>query len=423
MTKSLSKRVKYKQLVSEDTFLGDYLSYMEPLETPHAYDFWTACFVLSSAIGRCITVDRGGAPVYLNLFTILVAESGVTRKSTAVRHATKFVRTLADQYELIEAKITPELLEDRLARRAISTGSSSAVISISELVTFLGREKYVSSMPTLLTDLYDCPSVRSGGGSLSAGSRDLTNVFVSFLSASTPSWLVRAVNPDVIEGGFTSRVVFIVAENPKRRAPWPEPQDELLATKIHERLIAIRARAAEVEKIQISEGARRVFDKWYRTRILHRDAFRSSFQSREDAHILRVAAFLCINDDTWYIQHNHILAAIKIITEVREDGASIFEGTGSNSKLITGIDKLRDKLLSAGINGVKQAELTKACSGYIDAETMRASLDIMHELGMVQQFQNVQVSRGRPTTIWRGTGLLTASNALDRIIDKHSPQR
>lgn len=403
--------------------MGDYFSYMEPLETPHAYDFWTACFLISSAVGRVITVDRGGAPVYLNLFALLIAESGVTRKSTGVRHATTFIRDLSNETRalLIEAKITPELLEEKLHRQALETGSSNAIISISELVTFLGKEKYVSSMPTLLTDLYDCPSIRSGGGSLTSGSRDLKDVFVSFLSASTPSWLVRAVNPDVIEGGFTSRVMFICAEEPKRRSPWPEPQNEAIRSSILDALTRIHVRAKEVQRIQITDGGRKAFDKWYRTRHLHRDPFRSSFQSREDAHILRLAAFLCINDDTWVIQHHHILNAIKVITEVREDGASIFEGTGSNSRIIAGIDKLRDKLLSAGLNGTPQRELTKVCSGYMDANTMRNALDIMHDLGLVQCFQNVQVSRGRPVTIWRGTSLLAASNALDRIIEAHSP--
>jgi hypothetical protein len=395
---------------------------MDPLETPHAYDFWTAVWAMSVALGRNIIVDRGGAPVYLNLFCLLIAESGVTRKSTAVRHATNFAREFTGENTLlIETKITPELLEERMHKQGNATGSSSAAISISELVTFLGREKYVSAMPTLLTDLYDCPSMRSGGGSLTSGSRDLRDVFVSFLSASTPSWLVRAVNPDVIEGGFTSRVMFIVCEEPKRRQAWPEPQDEKIREHLLSELRRVHEKAQEVERISISEGGYRAFTKWYRSRILHRDAFRSSFQSREDAHVLRLAAFLSINDDTWHIQHNHIVAAIKVITEVREDGASIFEGTGSQSRLIVGLDKLRDKLLAAGVNGTPQKELTKAVSNYMDAATMKAALDIMHDLGMVSCFQGVQLGRGRPVTIWRGAPPLIAGNALDRLVEAYKP--
>lgn len=397
---------------------------MDPLETPHAYDFWVGCNLLSAAVGRSVVVNRPMAPVYLNLFCILVAESGVTRKSTAVRHGTNFLRELcSDNPLLIENKTTPEKLEELLHKQTLVSGTSAAIISISELVTFLGREKYVSTMPTLLTDLYDCPKVRSGGGSLSVGSRDIHNVFVSFLSASTPSWLVRAVNPDVIEGGFTSRVMFIVAEEPKRRQSWPEKNNVEVENSIRNHLNRIRNKAIEVAQIEVSDGARRTFDRWYKSRPLHRDPFRASFQSREDAHVLRLAALLCINDDTWVIQANHISFAIKCITEVREDGASIFEGTGTNSRSIAGIDKIRDKLLAAGLNGLPQREITKSVAPYMDAEHMIAHLDIMHELGMVQKFEGVQVGRGRPKTIWRGTSVLASSKAIDLILQRLSPGR
>ncbi|MCA2593020.1 MAG: DUF3987 domain-containing protein, partial [Microcystis sp. M31BS1] len=365
---------------------------MNPLETPYAYDFWVGCNVLSAALGRDIIVNRPMAPVYLNLFTILVAESGITRKSTAVRHGLDFIRKLEkEDLALIEGKTTPERLEEILYEQTRDYKSSNVSICISELVTFLGREKYVSTMPTLLTDLYDSPKIRRLGGSLKTGSREAHNVFVQFLSASTPSWLVRAVNPDVIEGGFTSRVMFICAENPKKRQSWPEAPNKELEQQILIQLNNIKTKAKEVEKIELNLNARKVFDRWYKSRTLHKDPFRASFQSREDAHTLRLAAFLAINDGTWVIHSNHITQAIKIINEVREDGAQIFEGTGTNSRLIAGIDKIRDKLLEAGINGLPQTNLTKAVSSYMDAEHLVTALNIMHELQFVQKFDAIQV--------------------------------
>lgn len=418
-----STRVRYEKLVPNDTFIGQYLKYMDPQETAYSYDFWTACYLLSIAIGRGTVVNRPRAPVHLNLYLILVAESGVTRKSSSIREAVRFARPLCETTPLlIESKITPELLLTRLHEQGKKYDTGYAAIAISELVTFMGREKYVEAMPTLLTDLYDCPELRSPGGSISAGGQTLRNVFVSFLSASTPSWLLRAVNPDVIEGGFTSRVLFIVSEVPKRLNSWPEAGDEDAVGRITEQLKSIRERSAGIPSIEINETARRTFDRWYKTRIRGRDAFRSSFQSREDAHILRLAALLCINDSTWCIQNSHILAAIKIITQVREDGASIFEGTGNNSRLVIGIDKLRDKLLAAGQSGLPQTDLTKAVAMFMNAEHMKAALAIMHELQMVQKFENIQVARGRPVTIWRGTSELGKSKALDRIIEQHSPE-
>lgn len=422
MAKRNSSRVNYAKVVAGDSFISDFLSYMSASETPHAYDFWSAIYCLSAAVGRGTFVDRPRAPVYLNLFAIFVAESGTTRKSSAVREAVRFVRPLTgeDNY-LIEAKITPENLESVLHKQSKEFGSSQASIAISELVTFLGREKYNEQMPTLLTDLYDCPELRSGGGTLSSGPRTLKNVFVSFLSASTPAWLLRAVNPDVIEGGFTSRVCFIVAEEPKQLSAWPKEADLDAREKLSARLLSIRERARSVSSILINDGALRTFERWYKSRTIHRDPFRSSFQSREDAHILRLAAFLCINDDTWVIQHNHVLSAIKIITQVREDGASIFEGTGSNSRMVVGIDKIRDKLLAAGMNGLQQRELTKAVQPYMNAKYLNIVLDIMHDLGMVQKFET-NLGKGRPSTIWRGLQPLLDSKALDKIIENSSPR-
>jgi hypothetical protein len=102
---------------------------------------------------------------------------------------------------------------------------------------------------------------------------------------------------------------------------------------------------------------------------------------------------------------------------------STIEGTGTNSRLVAGIDKIRDKLLAAGLSGLPQRELTKAVAQYMDASHMKAVLDIMHDLGMVQQFQGVQLGRGRPMTIWRGAPPLASSKALDDVIRQHSPSR
>jgi hypothetical protein len=134
--------------------------------------------------------------------------------------------------------------------------------------------------------------------------------------------------------------------------------------------------------------------------------------------VLRVSALLAINDGTWEIQNHHLVNAIKIITEAREDGAAIFEGTGTNNKLVLGVDALRDKLLVAGINGIKQGELTKALQRYMDAQHIRVALDIMHDLDMVQRFDGINLGRGRPVTMWRAKQSLINPRALDSIIER-----
>lgn len=414
-----TKRVNYSKLVPPDSFIGRYLSYCKESETPYAYDFWTAVWLLTSVLGRNIVVHRPGAPIFINYFAILVADSGVTRKSTAVRRAVKLYRKVASSTaRLIESRVTQEMLEFQLTQDAIEHDASQAIIAIDELVKFLGREKYVSTMPTLLTDLYDCPDIRLGGGTLARGSSILKNVFVSFLSASTPSWLLRAVNPDVIEGGFTSRVIFVVCEQPKQMSPWPEPFDAAIEEQLIVDLKHMQQVGQRHGQIHISEGAKKIYSNWYRTRTLHRDSFRASFQSREDAHILKLAAVLAINDGCWELQANHVKAAIKVITEAREDGAAIFEGTGANAQIIAGLDKLRDALLAGGMGGLKQSEITKKVKSHLDRDQTLAALNIMHEYGMVQRFEVPALAAGRPATVWRATNSLLDTKSLNTVIDR-----
>ncbi len=187
---------------------------------------------------------------------------------------------------------------------------------------------------------------------------------------------------------------------------------------IKNELKSIADKSRVVQRIQITDTAKKKFSAWYKSREIKRDPFRASFQSREDGHILRVAALLSINDNTWEIQNHHLVMAIRIVIEAREDGASIFEGTGSNNKLVRGVDALRDKLLVAGINGIKQGELTSSMQRYMDAQHVRTALDIMHDLDMVQRFDGINLGRGRPITMWRAKQSLMAPKALDSVIDQ-----
>lgn len=416
-------KINYRKIAKDETFIGQYLQYCSNSETPVEYDFWTALWLLSVALGRDIVVDRPSAPIYLNMYLVLVAESGVTRKSTAVRRAVRFARAFTgDSNLLIESKITPEKLEHDLFLQTIEYDRAFASIAIDELVKFLGKERYVEQMPTLLTDLYDCPAIRTGGGTLLRGRTLLRNVYVNFLSASTPSWLLRAVNPDVIEGGFTSRVVFVVSERPKRSSPWPEESDNRVEDAIKEKLDEFHKRAASIGRVIINDSAKKKFSNWYKSRDIKRDVFRASFQSREDAHVLRVAALLAINEELWEIQAVHITTAIKIVTQVREDGARIFEGTGAANRIVLGVDALRDKLIVAGMSGIKQSDLTKALQRYMNAEHIKVALDIMHELDMVQRFDGIKLGKGRPTTMWRAKQSLLNPKALDTIIESVTPQ-
>lgn len=416
----------YKRWAPEGTFLRMWMDSLAEQETPYEYDFWTGLWLLGNAIGRGCPVERPRAPVFCNWYIVLVAESGTTRKSTAVRQATKTLRAFNERVGghigVIDNKITPEALDLYLHRRSEEHDQAHCAITISELVTFLGREKYVMAMPGLLTDLYDSADIRRGGGTLSRGETHARNVYVSLLSASTPSWLLKSINPDVIEGGFTSRVMFVVAEKRKKSIPWPEGDVDHEGTteRLGASLQRIRSLAGKYGGITVSVAARQRFARWYNSRVESHDAYRRSFESREDAHILRVAACLAANDERFDIQRRDIDRAILAVGAVKDAGGTIFTLHSSGDRLIAKVDRLRTLILDAGDTGISGTRLAVTTQRQMTKDERETILYTLRELGAVHHYK-IKQTRGRPTDLWKATPRIGRPDLMNEVLERFEP--
>ena len=405
--------MNYKKLVPTDSFIGQYLSYMDYVETAQAYDFWCAMWAIGIGVTRDVYVDRPTAPVYLNWYIILAADSGITRKSTAIASISSIV---SRSHPLLTGKTSPEALDLYLHERTRTDGCAQANISVEELVTILGREGYMKTMPGLLTDLYSCKDLRTSPGTLKSGEITQRNVYVNFLSASTPSWLVTAINPSVIEGGFTSRVIFVVDDSRKRTIAWPTNRSESSLSSLESCYKQIIDKSRDIGALTISDGGLRKFTKWYNSRPTHRDPFQSSFEAREDDHVLRCAACLAINDGTLEIQSRHIGNACKIIARVKDSATNLFGGTYSDDiRFRESIERIRTILIEAGTDGIRHNKVQQRLARRLDSKEFKLVMDIMHECNMVQIFE---MERGR---FYRATKGIEKFGVVTSVIEKLAP--
>lgn len=382
--------LNYSKLVPPDTFIGRFMQAMSCVETAAAYDFWAAVWALGSVTGRGVYVPRPYAPVHMNWYVILAAESGVTRKSTAVRAARDVVTHVMGSDHMHEGRATPESMFDRLSM------TPHVNIAVSELATFLGRESYVIELPALLTDLYDCPTERRAS-TVSKGARVIHNAFVTFLSASTPSWLRMSVNPTVVEGGFTSRCLFIHDERPKGRVAWPDSAVEPAA--LADVLRETQAQTDGVTEIHLLPAGMKRFTNWYKSRDVSSVVpFIASFNSREDSHVLRLAATLAINDGTLAISKTHVDIAVKCIAAAKAGAVQLFTETASTRRAAQGIDRVIKLLVEAGPVGMRHTKLYAGVRNYLSREEFNILMDIMHETGMVSRFVTNKDGAGRRGT-------------------------
>lgn len=401
--------------VPKDTFISNYMEYMADQETPAIYDFACACWILSNALGRSVIVDRPRASVHLNMYVILVSESGIMRKSTSIRHATSILRQFYDETQsktmLIESKASAGAIRNELHYSSHANGYAHMAFSVSELAAAFGRAAGVSELTALLTDLYDCPDVRTGGGSLSHGSMrqaNYKNVYVGFLAGTTPSWLANAVTPTIIEGGFTSRCYFVVGRQRKRAIAWPsEASAEYagLRRRLIDQLKEIVNESTTHSRIGISDSARARFTTWYNERTIHKDTYRESFESREDGHALRFGGLFAANEKAWQISHDHIDRAIRYVGSIKSDGTGLFTGSAVRELDVKWLRKLRDVLLKAGEVGISRYDLTRQMNARgLRTQEMRSTLHMMHELELVSIREvSFPGQAGRPKTMYHPT--------------------
>jgi hypothetical protein len=411
----------FREAVKDDTFLAQYLSYMDPLETPVAYDFWCGLWLLSSAVARNMRVERPHAPVFMNVYAILCADAGTTRKSSAIRRCEAVYRKagLDNQAAIITGSCSPEALTAELLMRTATDLPANANILVSELVTFLGKEHYTMGMPGLLTDLYDCPDIRDVKR-VSSENMAIRDIFVSFLAASTPSWLVRAINPDVIEGGFTSRCLFIIEEKRKRVVAWPDPSAgaDYVSTCVNSlRRIQEDVRRYSNRGITLTDNAKAEFVRWYEGRRSDtHDPFTTSFEAREDHHVLRLAGLLAVNDRSFIIDVFHIRHAVRIIKHHKDGATDLFGADRDSHKLVNGVDRLRLLLANAGAAGLSQNEISYKVRNALRSRELEYALTIMNELEMVSRFE--VKTHGRAKTIWRGTNKLLVRSLQQTVLER-----
>lgn len=410
--------------IKEGTFLSKYMEYMSVQETPREYDFACGLWCLSASLGRSVIVDRPRAPVHLNMYVILVSESGILRKSSSIRASVGTIRTFMSSQQskmlLIESKITMGALLNELSRSTKETGSSQVLLVASELAAMLGRGTSIAGIPALLTDLYDCPDERVGGGSLSTGSFNLKSVYCSFLAGSTPSWLATAVRPEIVAGGFTSRCYFIHGRERKRLVAWPELADEreqALKQELITTLQELQNESRAYARIGINNRARDTFTRWYEQRRTHKDTYRESFESREDSHVLRLAGLMAVNERVWEINDDHIRRAITLVAEYKRYGAELFTGTVVEKRDVRLLAKLRKELLAAGSSGVSRGDLYRRLniSGGAGVE-MRSIISVLHELDLIKVYE--VRGAGRPREMLVATEYLKNDQMLVEVANK-----
>lgn len=311
-------------------WLLGYRDYTLETESPEVFHMWVGLSVLSAVTRRRIKIPFGYQDLYPNLYVILVSPPGTCRKSSAMGYGKWFL----DQIKSINLeanKLTPESLINSLASASFSLqpsaiGSAGSLVKnaagmiySTELSVTLGANALQNGLLGLLTDLFDSPD-NWEYKTLSRGKETLNGVFLTILSATTPSFLSRTIPQDAIGDGFASRVIHVYRN--ERRADNPLPVLTLKQLKLRQELLADLQEISKLKgTLSFDPAAIAYYDAWYRSKSvpvsIAKDERFGGYRERRPIHVLKVAALISISfSDSLVITEAHIKMAVNLLENI-----------------------------------------------------------------------------------------------------------
>lgn len=371
---------KFNNLLPTRGFLREYVEWTRNTEPPTSFHFFTALSILGAAAERRTWVDQGLYKIFPAGAYVLVAPTGICRKSTCTKLGVNVLRKALPEYLIISEKATPEGLASVLSRtvlrgRDIVSVDAICLIHAPELGVLLGRQTYNEGLVILLTSLIDAPD--EFDSRLAGGDRLLKNVAISILGASNPDWLSSALPVDAHGGGFLSRVLYIVEQTTDRCFPRPPRLDEPARQRLKEHLRKIH----EVPRgeFKLTPEAEQWFDKWYRDEGRALSTI-EGLESRRPDHTIRLAMNLAISQEDEAIEVEHFEHALEILTHVLSrqefevgEMAIADDAMFQIKKVLMRFSEIQHTML-----------LRKLVYRGIDSETIQRKINTLEQAGLVE---------------------------------------
>ena len=246
------------KMVEEDqpllSIINEYKSWaVEATDAVEEYHELASVILLSSLLSSSMYLKTVHGKVYPNLWGLILGESTLTRKTTAMKFAMEFVGEI--DRELIVA--TDGSVEGVLSAIASRPGQVSIFYKdeISGFIDSINRKDYLAGMPETLTQLYDVPEFFTRR--LRKETITITNPVFIFFGGGIRDKMHSLLSDTFILSGFLPRffVVSGEADLDKLRPTGPMiPQLESKRNSLRERFVNLHTIYNQDAKVEIPDA-------------------------------------------------------------------------------------------------------------------------------------------------------------------------
>lgn len=206
-------------------WLSAYVQYAGFSEAPRRMHYWSGVAAVAGALRRRVWVDMGYFRWFPNFYIILVAPPGVVSKSTTASIAMNLLRKVPG------VNFGPEVVTWQALVASLETATemfqignehftqSALTIESSELGNLVDPQN--REQIDMLVNLWDCKVGTFKKVTKGSGVNSVENPFINIIACTTPAWIAGNFPEYVIGGGFTSRCMFVYAEEKEKYVAYP----------------------------------------------------------------------------------------------------------------------------------------------------------------------------------------------------------
>jgi predicted RNA-binding protein YlqC (UPF0109 family) len=308
--------------------------------------YWCGIAAIAGALRRHVWLDMGYFRWFPNFYIILVAPPGVVSKSTTASIAMNLLRKVPG------VKFGPEVVTWQALSTSFAASTetfqingnhytqSALTIESSEfgnLVDPSNREQI-----DFLVNLWDSKVGTFTKVTKGSGVDIIEDPFINLVACTTPAWIAGNFPEYVIGGGFTSRCLFIYAEEKERYVAYPAQHMPKELADIQKALIADLDLISKklLGSFHMSDEVRSYGTNWYQEHWtskpdeLDDDRF-SGYLSRKQTHVHKTA--ICIaasRRDALEITMEDFQDAVLMVSGLEKDMAKVFARIGRTATSI-----------------------------------------------------------------------------------------
>ncbi len=367
-----------------DNWLMSYIEYTKGQEAPEDFHLWCGISAIAAVLERGSMMDRGYYKLYPNLFIVLVSDSAVSRKTTALDIIKPIIRDAVPTIHIISHRDSPQGLIENLSKRFKLTGTGAGYIIQDELVSFLKSTAQDLTMVQVLTQAYSAQESLEIH-TISRGTNKCDKICVNLLAASTPEWIRESLPPYAIEGGFTGRVLFVYKKASGKRIAWPVLTEKEIQMKKYLTVDLAEMRGIKGEW-EVTKDAHDWFEDWYKNKF-NPDKIEPSMKSyagRKHDTVLKLSMIMsAARTSNRKVNVIDMEEALKILNRVESTTPMIMRRLQTN---ITGENNIKVVRMIYKKGEITYSELLRSLSYCLNSVQVREVLDTLCASDMVEEF-------------------------------------